>query len=370
VALTTSGRCRVNIFAPLPPRSAQLRGRPSFRGGARLARGVILAPAIALLPAAASAGQFSIYEENDTFGLDSPSDRHYTQGLRLEYAWHAEKPFILARGLAGLPLYKTKSIGITEALGVAQNIYTPEIITDPAYNPADRPFAAWLYATYKTFIMDTFGQPAEWQDTYELDLGVVGPCAQGDEIQSWFHDLIDDPDDPTWVNQIPNQVAVLFGYARKWVVWANPPEAEAETQDWPVYLMPAASVRLGNVMADLGVGVTLLAGYHTPVDFAAGSINPSVAGREDPQQFRLYAHAGVDGRWVAFNASLDGTAFRDESPSIERNELVADYKVGITWSWKKVRVSFSQVWRTPEIEAKSNFQNFGAVQLGIGNVVM
>ena len=320
-------------------------------------------------PSSARAGQFSIYEENDTFGLDSPSDRHYTQGLRLEYSWHAEKPFVLTRWLTGLPQYKNREIAAAEALGVAQNMYTPEVITDPVYNPNDRPFAGWLYVTYKTFILDKLGEPSEWQDSFEFDLGVVGPWAQGDDIQSWFHDLIDDPDDPTWVNEIPNQVTVLLGYSRKWSVWVNPPDTEEE-QTWPIYLMPAASVRLGNVMTDVGLSATLLAGYHTPLDFAAGTISPSIAGAVDPGQFRLYAHAAIDGRFVLFNASLDGTAFRDESASIERNELVADYKVGITGSWKKVRVSFTQVWRTPELESKNNFQNFGAIQIGIGNVIM
>jgi hypothetical protein len=335
----------------------------------RVAPGIALVLIALALARGAHAGQFSLYEENDTFGLDSPSDRYYTQGLRLEYSWHAETPFILARWMTSLPPYENRSIGTAEALGIAQNMYTPEIITDPAYNPNDRPYAAWLYLTYKAFILDRLGEPSEWQDTYEFDIGVVGPWAQGDEIQSWFHDVIGDPEDPTWVNQIPNQVAVLLGYSRKWSVWVNPPDTEGE-QAWPIYLMPAATVRLGNVMTDVGLGLTLLAGYHAPLDFAAGTINPSVAGSEDPGRFRLYAHGGIDGRFVAFNASLDGTAFRDESASIERNELVADYKLGITSSWKKFRLSFTQVWRTPELEIKNNFQNFGAIQLAYGTIVM
>jgi hypothetical protein len=28
------------------------------------------------------------------------------------------------------------------------------------------------------------------------------------------------------------------------------------------------------------------------------------------------------------------------------------------------------VWRTPEIETRSNYQNFGAVQLGFGTVTL
>jgi lipid A 3-O-deacylase len=322
-----------------------------------------------LLPAAASAGQFSIYEENDTFGLDSPGDRHYSQGLRMEYSWHAEKPFILARGITSLPFYKDEAFKVVEAAAIAQNMYTPEIITDPVYNPDDRPFAAWMYAAYKALVIESRSDQSEWQDTYELNLGVVGPWAQGDEVQSWFHRVKGDPDDPTYVNQIPNQIVAMLSYSRKWALLVNP-STTGETLDeqrWPVFLMPNASIRLGNIMSDLGLGLTFLAGFHTPLDFAAGSINPSMAGTVDPGRFRLYAHAGVEGRFVMFNAFLDGTAFR-ESASIDRNDLVADYKLGITMSWHWFRGSFTQVWRTPEIESRSNFQNFGAIQLGFGTV--
>jgi lipid A 3-O-deacylase len=319
---------------------------------------LIIILAAVLLPGVSRAGQFSIYEENDTFGLDSPSDRYYTQGLRFEYAWRAQRPFVLARALSRLPLYRASAPNVVEAVALAQNMYTPEIITDPEYNPYDRPFAAWLYAAYRTFVISTFN---DWQDTYELYLGVVGPWAQGDEVQSWFHDLIGDEDDPTYVNQIPNSPVVMLTFARKWSSIAT----FAEHETWPTYVLPGVTVRVGNVMTDVGLGITLLAGFHTPVDFAAGSINPSIGGTEDAGRFRLYAHAGIDGRAVLYNAFLDGTAWR-ESASIERNELVADYKAGITASWRWFRFSFTQVWRTPEIETRSNFQNFGSLQLGFG----
>jgi len=310
------------------------------------------------IPASVRAGQFSIYEENDTFGLDSPSDRHYTQGLRLEWAWHTERPFVLGRKLSEMRFYRGLPTKVVESASIAQNMYTPEIITDPVYNPDDRPFAAWLYFAYRVFIMSDFN---DWQDMYEVNIGVVGPSAFGDEVQSWFHDLIGDEDDPTYVNQIPNSPAVMLTYSRKWSSMAT----FTEHATWPTYVLPAVTVRLGNVMTDFGLGMTMLAGFRTPVDFAAGSINPSIAGESEKAPFRLYANACIDGRVVFYNAFLDGTAWR-ESASIERNWLVADFKIGITTSWRWFRFSFNQVWRTPEMEIKNNFQNYGAIQLGFG----
>lgn len=333
-----------------------------FLPGSALRRMVVFVALGLFLPSAAAvAGQLAIYEENDTFGLDTPSDRHYTQGLRIDYSWETDQPRFVYKWFSSMWFYKDETIRITPTVGIAQNMYTPEIITDPVYNPDDRPFGAWLYASAKTMVTDDSGL-YEWQDTYELSLGVVGPSALGDEIQSWFHDLIGDPDDPTWVNQIPDSPAILLGFTRKLSRWPT----FSQPKNWPRHIIPAMAVRLGNVFTDVGMGVTLLWGYRAPVDFAAGAINPSIAGDEEPGRFRAYAHAGIDGRVVFYNCFLDGTAFRD-SPSIERNTLVTDFKGGVTVSWHWFRFSFTQVWRSPEIKSRSNFQNFGAIQLGFGS---
>ena len=329
---------------PLPPR------RHPWRWPFALAFALLV-----VLARPALAGQLTIYEENDTFGFDTPSDRHYTQGLRFEYSWKREKPRLFAR----LPFYRSQAeMTMAEAVAIAQNMYTPEVITSVIYDPNDRPFAGWLYVAWKSVLT---GQFNDWQDTYEIDLGVVGPSAHADEVQSWFHDLIGDPEDPTYVNQIPDSPVLMASFIRRWAQWGT----FTEHKTWPIYVMPSAAVRLGNVMTDVGLGLTALWGFHAPADFSAGVINPSFAGDEDPGRFRFYAHAAVEGRAVAFNAFLDGTAGRT-SASIDRNALVTDYKVGFTVSWKRLRLSHTQVWRSPEISSRANLQNFGAFQLGYG----
>lgn len=335
-------------FASLVVCAAATLSAPASRGGA------------------AEVGQFMIYEENDTFGFGDSSDRHYTQGLRIEYLWKpgANSPF--AKKVQALPMYFYYRTDVTTALGLAQNMYTPEVIVSPVYNPSDRPFAGWLYLAMKTIVTDaTASGSAEWQDMYEWDLGTVGPRAQADEVQSWFHEhVVKDPDDPTYVNQIPDQWVIMAAVSRHWL-YSVPGIRDNET--WRGYVLPSASVRLGNVLTEAGMGMAALWGKHTPRDFSAGLLNPSFAGDADDDTTRVYIHAGPEARVQAFNAFLDGTWHEDGSPSIPRNPLVFDLKVGGTISRKWFRLSYTRVWRSPEIRSRKNFQSFGAIQLGIGN---
>ena len=128
----------------------------------------------------------------------------------------------------------------------------------------------------------------------------------------------------------------------------------------------SVAVRVGNVLTDVGLGAMMYWGFRAPRDFSVGALSPSAAGEVDPGAFRAYAHVGIESRLMAFNAFLDGTAWKEESASIGRNDLVTDYKAGMTLSKSWFRGSFTQVWRSPEIESRSNFQNFGSLQLGFG----
>ena len=337
--------------------------------------------------------QFGVYEENDSFGIDSPTDVHYTQGLRLELLLRRAKPWTRANGEyfssgevnrdTGGPIliprwfYRRESNPLTFSNGVAlgQNMYTPQDIKTTTFNPDDRPYAAWLYGGLITTVT---GPEDDWHDIWELDLGVIGPSALGDEVQSGFHDLIGSPN-PTWVNQIPDEFAFLATWSRRWLypfLLAQNPEPS-----WRAFIAPLVQVRLGNVFTDLALGTTFMVGWNTPRDFRAGRVNASRLppigdrGRRSSPGARIppatppgggdwscYAFLGAEGRAVGYNVFLDGTLFR-ESHSVDRNDLVADFIAGMTIRFRGLSVSLAQVWRSPEMEAETRYHNFGAFQM-------
>ena len=136
---------------------------------------------------------FSLQIENDVFNRIGKSDRDYTNGIR--FGWLSPALPSLPDGIAALTTIPTffgeaPVASVTRRIGVSigQNIYTPQDTnaSQPIFN--DRPYAAWLYAsfalqqTYKRDDAKTGHDEPVRQDTLQLDLGVVGPAAGGEFV--------------------------------------------------------------------------------------------------------------------------------------------------------------------------------------------
>lgn len=138
--------------------------------------------------------EFQLFIEND---LLARTDRYYTHGLKLG----GGVPFDLLQ-LPASELLKQLApkdgSAIHLGLFLGQNLYTPKSITISAPQTLDRPWAAWLY-------LGGVAQRAKANrlDTVEIDLGLVGPSALGEDVQTGWHRLIGAPQPMGWQHQIP-----------------------------------------------------------------------------------------------------------------------------------------------------------------------
>lgn len=293
---------------------------------------------------------FTVIEENDFFAQVSASDKHYTQGLRLEYHFYDGRTgplFTLAS------LYGEKRL-YSNGVAVGQSMYTPETITADPPDPLDRPYAAYLYVGFMTTVTDV---DRRWQDTWSWDLGTVGPHALGDEIQSGWHEIIG-ADDPTWTNQLPNEIVGGLAWKRQWSH-----EAFGEsTSDWGARTITGVGLTAGTLTCDLSLGTKFLFGWRVPQDFEAGRGSRGFAGGEG---FRLYGFAGIEGRFVPWNIFLDGTVFK-ESLLVSRKYLTADVSAGMVLRLgEALGLSYAQVFRTGELTTDARFHNFGSLILSL-----
>jgi hypothetical protein len=72
--------------------------------------------------------------------------------------------------------------------------------------------------------------------------------------------------------------------------------------------------------------------------------------------------AGVEGRAVARDIFLDGNTFRD-SPSVDKENFVGDFEIGIAATYGSMRASFTQIYRTKEFKGQKGNDRFGAISL-------
>ena len=310
----------------------------------------MLAAALVHIQAAEEKSTVSFTIENDSF---FGTDRYYTHGFRLQYmhepnsvpGWVAS---LLTNTLtAGMDVNRMR-IGFT----LGQELYTPSNITRPGLNENDRPYGAWLYTGLVLRRAGTVAGTIPSVDEFELDLGVVGPNAFGEETQTWWHKLTGYAEPRGWDNQLGNEPALQIYLTRSIQVGFR-------TENyWGLDIIPHARAALGNVYIYGELGTLFRAGYNLPSEYVISpmesfSTHPSY----DPPKWSVYAFAGADGRAIGRNIFLDGSTFED-SHSVDKEPLVADFRAGASVRYGPVEVVGSAVHRTREFELQSKDENF------------
>lgn len=301
-----------------------------------------------------SKGIFNVVFENDIFG---GTDQGYTNGVR--FAWLSSEdnmPIWVQQTAAYLPLLdETGKKRISVVLG--QSMFTPQDLSRTGLIRDDQPYAGWLYGTLG-LISDT----GVTLDNVALTVGVVGSLSRAEETQKFVHRTIDAPHPYGWDNQLKNEPGINLAYERKW-------RALAEMSPFGIGMdvVPHAGANLGNINTSASVGTTLRLGYDLPSDYGPPRIRPSVPGSDffiPSRSLSGYLFTTVEGRGVARNIFLDGNTFRD-SPRVDKNPLLASLQIGAAVTYGSVRLSYTQVFMTPEFKTQVGRPQFGALTLSM-----
>lgn len=300
-------------------------------------------------------GSFSLSYDNDLFAR---TDRYYTSGLQLNWRSASEQPpawlawvsdsagFLFPRG--GAPRW---------GLSAGQSIFTPNDIRRRNPDPADRPYAGWLYGA-----VSLVSSTATELGGVELQIGIVGPSALGRQAQNGVHRLRDLAPAEGWSYQLKDEVGVNLILARQWRI-----NQELGFGGLALGLVPSATASLGNVMTYAGAGLVLRLGNNLTADFGPPRTRPGISGSaffEPVEGFGWYVFAGVEGRAVAHNIFLDGNSFQG-SRSVERIPGVGDASLGAVAMWGRVRLTASYTFRSREFEAQPQAAQFGSVSMSM-----
>lgn len=334
---------------------------PAFAEQARL-------PDPAITP---DGGFITIEVENDLFARLANTDRHYTNGMKASWlsAPTNDLPDWL-KSLSAPPLFSAftneKNItGVTHRVGVALShlIFTPDNTDANAPVLNDRPYAGWLYTTFSLESIRTNDLGEAWQDQWNLDVGVVGPWAHGEQVQNGWHKIINVAEANGWNYQLKNELGVNLRFERAWRsnVFRTPDLLGLSTD-----FIPFGTVSLGNVATYAGVGGVFRIGPTLPDDFGPPRIYPNSGGSEwfhSATGLDWYLFAGLEGRAVARDIFLDGNTFRD-SQSVDKRPLVGDAKLGAVVVIGSARISFTHDIRTREYYGQPKIDQFGSISLG------
>ena len=328
---------------------------------------------LAALPAAASAQETDrwrfrqIQVENDVFPVpySQPGDRFYTNGVRFSLGRGVHEPGAAA---GQLPAWlrpvrrRCASCLIFPSFSLGQQIYTPEDIGNPAPQPGERPWAAWLYAGFGAAI-DTSERT---RHDVEIQVGVTGDPAGGEPGQRIWHELSGSPRPRGWDNQLGSDAGLNGYYNFQHILLGAD---DGRVVDWD--FVPSVKAAVGTMTTYAGVGGTVRIGRNI-TDFPYSPIRPSErrVSVEALPNLEIYGFVGADLRAVAYNYFLEGSLFDDEPLTVDPKRYVWDFSFGVTARFRHFNITYAVVRRSEEFErtvgSDRGIHGFGSLSLTVG----
>lgn len=315
---------------------------------------------------------FLVYIDNDSRQIkpNHPQDQHYTNGIGIGLTQHTRWADDVADWMPGHDGFGPARTGVGYVL--AQQMYTPEVITDPAPQPLDHPWAGYLYGgIYWERATDDLDAPVRTLDHFQLDVGLVGPDSLAEDTQIWWHHRVDADHPAGWANQIKDEPAVQFTFRKKWrfdLLPHNRPDLD-EPSAFDIQLIPYAGFGLGTVYRQLEGGATLRAGWNIPDDFGPAKLNDP-ADATAPQLTRtgwsVYGFTRLGGRAVQHNLFIEGSDFRS-GPGASEKPLVGEVAAGGALAYHAdhwaLELDYQQTFLTQEFKTQTGHDAYGSLAL-------
>jgi len=320
---------------------------------------VALAPLLAVAqtpdkPAGDSSSIWTLQDENASISTENLTDRYYTNGLRL--GWTSGTTIVpdplerLAQALWGDGQRRI-------SFDLTQQIYTPANTAATVPPAGDRPYAGLLLGNFG-LTQDTDNR----RTTVGVSLGVLGPDAQGEEVQNGFHDLIGQGHTNGWSSQLKNEPVFEFISAGTWRLNTGnigPLETQA---------LPDLTVGAGTLRVYAESGVTVRIGQGLDADFGVARLRPGLTGGDafvPTRKFGWYVFAGMDAQGVAHDVLLDGNTWVD-SVGVKHTPFIGEAQFGFALLMFGTRLTYTQVVQTAEFRhQKGGLHQFGSLALSV-----
>lgn len=304
---------------------------------------------------------YSFYIENDSRNMGGPgTDQGYSNGFKFSYVYAEDDIPSWTQTLTALTpelREQFKKSPTNFGISLGQQIFTPNNTDLTSFIPDDRPYSAWLYLGFAAQIKNE-----DRSHSLEIDLGVIGPEAQGESVQNSFHKMIDVPTTKGWEHQLQTEPTLQLSYQQRLKLFG------IENEDMKVFdILPYFGGALGNVLVAAHVGSLLRIGYDLPDDFGpsrpSGSSGDSFVAPSTPraeQRFSLYGFAGLRGNAIARNIFLDGNTFHS-SHKVKKYPFTAETEFGVGLQVGRLGVVWRFVTLSPEFEEKSMFNSYASL---------
>ncbi|WP_194945113.1 lipid A deacylase LpxR family protein [Shewanella sp. TC10] len=301
--------------------------------------------------------------ENDAFGLINTSDNGYSNGL--DWSWGKK----IADDFDELPLpnwldavygWSYLNHGHNRnyqiSYSVSQRMYTPDDLQQEQLLETDRPYSGTLLWQST---LRSYGNGVA--DNLSFTAGLVGPASLAEQTQKRVHKIIDAKEPLGWDNQLSNEPVFRIEAQRLYQLAYTP---VSDNFEFDTVIHGNASV--GNLMSDVGAGVTLrigniLTGSYAFVSQAASRSNSGYMVKP-AEELSWQFFVTLYGRYVFNDISLDGNTFTD-SHSVQLTNEQATLNMGFMLTWQNWGLSFSAIRGTEQYHNQPSTANFAGASI-------
>jgi lipid A 3-O-deacylase len=319
----------------------------------------VLTLVLLLIPAALTAadnngstGGFVLNLDNDFI---EGTDKEYTGGFGIGW-FSLDLTGRTSRGLYRLmPFIRKGEFSHHISLSLGLRVYTPDDISSEDVIPDDRPYAGILFLS-----LGVHSISRRIMHTIELNTGVVGPSAGGEQMQRLVHKLTDGVTPLGWKNQLKDELILQAYYSIRWRLFRLGGDRGAGLE-----MIQNTNLGGGNVYTFAGLGLTARLGWNVPLDFGSAQSRPGGGGELGLWKntgFGFHAFASINGQVVLRNIFLDGNTLRD-SHSVEKLPLTADAALGVGINLGPVSLRYEQIYWTKKFETEPGYHTFGRILL-------
>jgi lipid A 3-O-deacylase len=281
---------------------------------------------------------FRFYYDNDYF---TKTDYYYTQGITLEYVHPSLKKNPVSKILV-------RPKGTYIQYGIAGNLfgYTPTSYESNSILYGDRPFASCITLKFFAIASDSVRKQ---RFSSAFSAGVIGPAAQGEEIQTGIHRWTNNTLPKGWQYQIKNDAIInyQFTYEKNLLDINN-----------AFVLNTTTEVNIGTLNDKFNDGINLMTGHFNSPFKTSGKGNKKVG-------YYFYGQSRIN--VIGYDASLQGGLFNHSSPytisagDVSRFTFQAD--AGIVFNFRKLYLCYSQSYLSREFST-GLYHRWGGISIG------
>jgi len=299
--------------------------------------------------------------ENDIFVGE---DKGFTNGISIAYGRvgfatfdRSNTPFVI-RALTGrLPISTNKNNTRSISHQFFQRLQTPTFIAIPVFLPDDLPYAGLL--AYQGTLFSSNSRTA---DQLSLTLGIVGPSALGEQVQTETHALVGEVEPEGWDFQIRNTPVFKLDYQRVWSLHRTQSLRRSSTQ---FEVLGLGGLAIGNMETSTEWGFAFRVGKNLGRNLQA--FNLKADRQVNPLTFSAvadwYAFAGARLGYVATDIFVNGDLPDGLETNITLDPIRTEVGIGIAYGIGRYAFVAQFAGNSTIFEQRGGFDRFGALSL-------